>query len=120
VSGTADGSNSSLRHVQWASRVNPKLIRRLYQTDALGIGDEELIDAVGYALLARCQSMLQATAAHAGRVICPECGTLVLRESKAWDPMATFDCPQCTWHVPWVDYFKAFQGAPGCAICGMC
>jgi hypothetical protein len=44
--------------------------------DAPGIVDEELIDAVGYAFLARCQSILQATDAHAGRIICPECGAL--------------------------------------------
>jgi predicted RNA-binding Zn-ribbon protein involved in translation (DUF1610 family) len=109
VSGTSDGSNSSLSNVQWASRVNQKLTRRLYQTDALGIVDEELIDVVGYVLLTRRQSILQATDAHAGRIICPECGTAVLRESKAWDPDAMLDCHQCKWHVPWVDYFKTFQ-----------
>jgi hypothetical protein len=77
--------------------------------DALGIVDEELIDAVGYALMARCQSILQATNAHDGRVICPECGALVMREGKAWDRDALLDCRQCTWHVRWVDYFKTFQ-----------
>jgi hypothetical protein len=44
--------------------------------DALGIVDEELIDVVGYAFLARCQSILHATDAHAGLIICPECGAL--------------------------------------------
>ena len=96
MSGTSNGSNSGLRHVQWASPVNPKLTRRLYQTDAFGIVNEELIDVVGYALLARCQSILQATDAHAGRIICPECGTVVVRESKAGDSDAMLDCHACT------------------------
>ena len=34
MTGTVDGAKSSLSKVQWASRVNPKLIRRLYQMDA--------------------------------------------------------------------------------------
>jgi hypothetical protein len=47
-------SDASARHgrdglaeVRWASRVNPRTIRRLDDTDARGIVDEELIDAVG-------------------------------------------------------------------------
>ena len=47
--------------VRWASRVNPATIRRLYETDARGIVDEDLIDEVGFALYARCQSILCAS-----------------------------------------------------------
>ena len=95
--------------VQWASRVNPVLVRRLYETDARGIVDEELIDKVGYALYARCQSILQATEAHAGRVICPACGTLVIRASPPQDKGAMLDCAGCGWRVRWADYFKTIQ-----------
>jgi hypothetical protein len=106
---TMDRSKSGVAGVHWASRVNPKLIRRLYRTAALGIVDEELIDAVGYALLARCRSILQATDAHAGRIICPECGNLVLREGGPWVRDAVLDCDRCHWHARWVDYFKTYQ-----------
>jgi len=34
--------------IDWAPRVKPQTLRRLYQTDARGILDEELIDEVGY------------------------------------------------------------------------
>ena len=97
-------------NVQWASRVNPALVRRLYETDARGIVDEELIDTVGHALYARCQSILQATEAHAGRIICPECGALVIRASTPSDRQAILDCAGCGWRVRWVEYFKTFQG----------
>ena len=97
------GSNLSLHGVDWASRVNPILIRRLYQTDAHGIVDEELIDAVGFALYARCQSTLQATEAHAGRIICPECGSLVGRDGVPWLKGAILDCASCGWQE---EYFK--------------
>ena len=50
----------------WAPRVPKALIRRFYETDAKGIYDEELIDEVGYALLARCQSFITANLARAG------------------------------------------------------
>ena len=46
---------------RWAPRVRRSKIRRLYETDALGIYDDELIDDVGYALLARCRSFLAAS-----------------------------------------------------------
>jgi hypothetical protein len=38
-----DRSKPDLAGVQWGSRVYPNLIRRLYQTDARGIVDDELI-----------------------------------------------------------------------------
>jgi hypothetical protein len=66
--------------VRWAPRVASAKIHKLYQTDALGIVDEELIDLVGVALFARCQSILTVTEAAAGRVACPRCGVIVRRQ----------------------------------------
>ncbi len=103
------GSSASLHGVHWASRVNPILIRRLYQTDARGIVDEELIDAVGFALYARCQSILQATESHAGHIIYPECWTLVERPRGPLLKGAILDCPQCAWQVACEEYFKTYQ-----------
>jgi len=42
--------HDDVAEVQWAPRVNPSTIRRLYEIDARGIADEDLIDEVGYAL----------------------------------------------------------------------
>ena len=46
--------------IRWEPRVPKRKIRLLYETDAKGIYDEELIDDVGFALLARCQSFREA------------------------------------------------------------
>jgi len=100
-----------MAEVRWASRVNPRTIRQLYETDARGIVDEELLNDVGYALLARCQSILSATEAQAGRVTCPRCRQVIVREaSRSWDkPDETLSC-RCGWSARWRDYFASYQG----------
>jgi hypothetical protein len=86
---------------KWAPPVPQRLIRRLYQTDAEGIYDDELIDEVGYRLLARCESFIAANRARAGEVACPRCAETVRREEL-------LRC-QCGWELPWSDYFKTIQ-----------
>jgi hypothetical protein len=65
----------TLHNPPWAPRLPQRLVARLYETDARGILDEELIDEVGYGLLARVESILTATEASRGRVRCPRCAT---------------------------------------------
>jgi hypothetical protein len=62
---------------KWAPRVKPERIRRLYQLDAQGIYDDELIVNVGYSLLARCESFIHAMEAVRGHAGCPLCGAIV-------------------------------------------
>ena len=45
--------------------------RRLYQTDASGILDEEPLDDVGTTLYCRCASILDASDAAIGKIHCP-------------------------------------------------
>lgn len=97
---------NDLAEVRWAPRVNPQKIRRLYETDARGIVDEELIEDVGFALYSRCQSILIATEAHAGRVQCPRCGSMIAHQ---WGRDAFLECDQCSWRVRWRDYHKTYQ-----------
>jgi len=78
----------------------------LYEADAQGIVDEALIDDVGMRLLARCQSILAATEAHAGRAPCPRCGQ---RISHNWDKNKLISCPDCGWQTTWGAYFKTYQ-----------
>jgi hypothetical protein len=90
---------------QWAPRVRQDRIRRLYEQDAQGIVDEELINDVGYALLSRCQSFLEATAAVQGQAICPVCAQTVLHPVKK---DALLHC-SCGWKLSWEDYFATIQ-----------
>jgi hypothetical protein len=80
--------------IEWASRVNPGAIRRLYETDARGIVDEEQIDDVGYALYWRCQSIIAATEAYDGRV--REWFRSILRRGP--EPRSRAERLQRSWH----------------------
>lgn len=95
--------------VRWAPRVPRHAIRRLYETDALGIVDEEQIADVGYALLARCQSILRATEAHKGRIECPRCGARVNRAGSVWKRSLVLTCAGCGWATTWGAYYDTYR-----------
>jgi ribosomal protein S27AE len=91
---------------QWNGRVPQAKIRQLYELDAQGILDEELIEDVGFGLLQRCQSILVATQAHEGRATCPRCGDII---AHTWDKQATITCGECGWQTTWGAYLKTYQ-----------
>lgn len=103
--------------VRWAPRVHPVKIRRLYELDAQGIRDEELLDAVGYALYSRCLSILHVSDAMQGKVHCPQCDTIIHRQGD--DPAAMVQCPTCGWETQWGTYYATYRtqelGAIGAA-----
>ena len=72
---TTMSGNTDYQLPVWAHRVRKSWIARLYRSCGEGLLDEELIDAVGFALYARCVSMLQVTEAVHGRPPCPRCGS---------------------------------------------
>ena len=92
-----------MERIRWAAKVAPGKIRRLYERDAQGIVDGELIDEVGLALHARCRSI---ALVNAGQVSCARCGAAfkVARtyrerakgEAPA-DPSEVVQCPSCDW-----------------------
>ncbi len=86
---------------RWAPRVAQHLISRLYENDARQIYDSELIDEVGYALLARCESFLAANRARKGDIRCPWCQARVEKQEH-------LQCA-CGWALPWADYFRTIQ-----------
>ena len=81
-------------------------IQRLYELDALGIHDEELLDEVGYALLARCQSFIAACQAAAGLVSCPVCSQEIVHKRVKDEVL---HCPACGWELTWGAYFATLQ-----------
>jgi len=89
----------------WAPRVTQEEIRRLYETDARGIYDEDLIDEVGYGLLARCKSFIEANEARAGRARCPRCSAAVTRACRKEELLRC----NCGWELTWAQYFKTIQ-----------
>lgn len=90
--------------VRWAPRLRPEKLRRLYQTDARGIIDDELLDEVAYALFARCESILAVTESLWGITRCPRCGTGI---TPTLDRQ--LDCPGCGWHATVQEYHRSWE-----------
>jgi ribosomal protein L37AE/L43A len=90
----------------WSHRLRKAQIERLYRSCGQGRLDEELIDEVGFSLLARCESMLQVSEAMRGRPPCPRCGAAAEFDKGA----PTFaKCADCGWTCPWALYKKTYQ-----------
>lgn len=94
---------------EWAPKVPQGQIRRLYATDAQGILDPEQIAAVGWALWARCDSILTVTAAHYGEVRCPACDRTITRQ-EAWSADEQLVCTTCGWQLAWAAYHQTYRG----------
>ena len=94
---------------RWARRVSKPKIEQLYRSCAKGLMDEDLIDEVGYALYARCQSMLEVTEIwRTGRPKCPACGT-ILPEWNWSEPDEMLVCPECDWTCPAKAYKRTYS-----------
>lgn len=90
----------------WTPRVKPYLIRRLYESDAQGRLDENLLDEVGWALYSRCDSFIHAREASLGQVRCPVCGGPVQHNRQAKEIMR---CPGCGWECPVQAYLDTIK-----------
>jgi hypothetical protein len=90
------------RRIHWAPKLRQYKIRQLYENDAKGIIDEELIDEVGYALYARCEAVWMVTERR-----CPECREQC-QMSEGKDP--TMTCPGCGWSTSWKAYKRSYKG----------
>jgi predicted RNA-binding Zn-ribbon protein involved in translation (DUF1610 family) len=99
---------SSLILPTWAPRVKPYRVRRLYESDAQGLLDPDLVDDVGWALYSRCDSFIAAIAARKGRVLCPVCKNVVLDGEKHG---ALLRCSACGWECPYRAYMDTIKNA---------
>jgi hypothetical protein len=99
-------TTGSKADISWARRVPQEMIRRLYELDAQGIRDEELLTEVGWRLRARCESFIAAVEASRGRAPCPKCGAVIAHASQ---PEEILVCSGCGWSLPWKEYFQTFQ-----------
>lgn len=88
-------------HPIWSGCVPQRLIERLYEGDAQGIVDEELINEVGYSLLARVESILVVTHRLGDRPICPRCRTRMARDDDV------IHCAPCDWSTTFAAFRKS-------------
>ena len=94
--------------IHWAPKVQRNKIKRLYETDALGIVDDELVEEVGSALLERCRSVLMVSA---GRVACPHCRAEFALSPAVAPASAPMTCPTpgCGWQTTWASYHASWR-----------
>ena len=90
--------------IKWAKRVPQELISRLYNQSISGICDDELADEVGWALYARCESIISATSGFENKVLfCPLCG----KDIKLTEDV--FECA-CGFFAGWDEFKKSYKG----------
>lgn len=108
---------SDRSEIEWAPRVSLAKIRALYVNEARGTCADDLIEEVGFGLLARCQSILEYTAAcDEGKVRCKRCATrgqTTILQRNLGKPSALLRCPACGWQVRWRVYKAESENADG-------
>lgn len=92
--------------IRWPAKLRQELIRQLYQADARGLVDEDLIDKVAYALLSRCQAIRMVLA---GQVRCPLCGRVFIAgDAGPADEPVRCTQPGCPWWTTRREYRESW------------
>jgi hypothetical protein len=89
--------------IRWAPRLRPQLLRRLYESDARGLRDEELCDDVGLRLYERCRALLLVARRC---VLCLECGSELRVAIRGTSACAN---GTCRWQTDWQAYWESVQ-----------
>jgi predicted Zn-ribbon and HTH transcriptional regulator len=92
--------------IRWAPKIRVETIVRLYTADAEMRHDDELVDDLGWRLLARAQDVLLVSDSKA---VCPDCGTTF---AVAWigeQGEHPSSCPTCGWRITAADYHASFE-----------
>jgi hypothetical protein len=100
-------ANLNYRKPSWAKKIPPQKIKKLYEQDAKGIFDEELVEDVGISLYARVDSMLMVTSSNLGQPLCIECRTEI---PNSWQKGFISVCPKCGWTIDIFEYRASYKG----------
>jgi hypothetical protein len=83
-------------------------IAKLYELDAQGIADEELVDKVGYRMYERCRDCIAVSDAAVGRrFACPMCGIDATVDGSGID--RTLRCFGCGWVSGWETFHHSWR-----------
>jgi hypothetical protein len=92
--------------IKWYSRIRPELIKRLYETDALGLRDDDLCNDVGFRLYLRCQTILMVSK---DEVACPRCGTVFVVKTASQEAVTICPTQNCSWRTTMSDYRQSWS-----------
>jgi len=88
---------------KWSEKVSRSKLIRLYQNDAKGLVDEDLLDEVGYTLYSRCKQARETfECLNKGEIICHHCGTV----NKATSYTDLIHCP-CGYYYTYREYRRS-------------
>ena len=110
------------RKFHWAERVSRREIQRLYESDARGMLDVELLDEVHYAIYARvCDMMEVREAQQFGRVKCRHCREPVPQPYRmgSRNKSNVLECAKCGWRATCGEFYQSYTGKsmlPGSAL----
>jgi hypothetical protein len=101
--------NPCSNKVRWSGKVAPHKIRRLYDCDARGMLDEDLLNDVGYGIYACCRDIVELAEARRGRINCRKCGNIIVRQrvNGEFDNSEVLRCNGCSWEIACGDYHKS-------------
>jgi hypothetical protein len=99
--------------LNWSKKVSRRDIQMLYESDAKGLLDEDLLDDVMYTIHSRVCDMFEVREAQqTGRVKCRNCGSLI--PQPYWmggrNKANLLQCDQCRWETTCGEYFKSYSG----------
>jgi len=93
------------KKIKWAERLPRNLIRRLYESDAKHIQDNELADEVGYGLYARAKDLIEINKTHgSGMIYCKSC------ECKIYKSAGEIYKCACGWFISQREYHLSYKG----------
>jgi hypothetical protein len=97
----------------WAKRVSRRDIQRLYESDAKGLLDKELLNEVHYAIYVRVCDMFEVREAQQfGRVKCRQCRGPVPQPYRMGtrNKNKVLICEKCSWQVTCGEFYKSYTG----------
>ncbi len=97
----------------WAKRVSRRDIQRLYESDAKGLRDEDLLNEIHYAIYVRVCDMFEVRDAQQfGRVKCRQCKTPVSQpyQMGTRNKHKVLKCEKCGWQVTCGEFYKSYTG----------
>lgn len=103
--GTVDGIDANQR-IRWAPPLPAAKLIKLYEANAAGLLDDELLDDVGWRLWERLTDVVRVTD---GKVRCPVCSTEFEVRSPGREPDEQVPCSGCTWSVTPRAWHKSWE-----------
>jgi len=106
-------STKELGKIRWASPLPPRLLKRLYDSDAQGFQDLELCDKVGIYLYVRCRTFVLV---FQHKVECPDCYTVFNVSARNKSMCPGDGCNWYTTHSTYVQSVRNYNAHPGRAV----